>query len=76
MTLEERNAFIDAYMNNVSNCTKEELNQFLDDYSNDHVSVDDLYNKHMFYYASIMDALSIWAEASRFITQKYLKDIS
>ena len=61
MTNDEKTAFVDAYARHVAHLPKERVTQFVDQY----LSNDDM--EFSFDETSIVDALGIWFEATKYI---------
>lgn len=71
MTEKERLAFENAYMANVSSCSRERLSAFMDIYMDLNKRdggnfTEDEYYKFSDIYGSVMDAIGMWDSARRF----------
>lgn len=64
MTKDEQTAFVNSYATRVANAPKEYVAQFVERFCN--ADDDDLYDKNPVWYTSIMDALLVWIDATRY----------
>ena len=71
MTPVEKEAFINAFCNNVASVPEPALQKFMDEYC---IADDDsISNESSEYYTPIMDALGVWFDAKLFYKQ-YFKE--